>query len=134
MIVASLMALAVSGSASAASTPTVTYSPTSPSIGDRVTVRGKNFKGRKKCSLKINGVRYASGRTSKKGRVQFAFTVPQDAWQELVVDLTCGGATASTTIVVVDGQQNFSGADSGGGWGIGEDDGSGDDPEFDFSF
>jgi hypothetical protein len=110
-----IFVLGISGSAQAAHTPSISLSSTTVSIGDRVTVQGKHFKGRKKCTLSVNGGVVASGRTSKKGRLRASFTVPQNAGTQLTIELACGKGSAKATIAVSDGDPNANGSSGADG-------------------
>jgi hypothetical protein len=133
-LTAALLAFAATP-ALASSAASITVSPGTASVGDQVTVNGKGFKARKKCVLSVAGDKVAKVRTTKRGRLKASFEVPVSATEDLSVTVTCGGATASTTLAVLDGAPNADGDNSSGDSGdITFDDDDGSDPGFDISF
>lgn len=113
-VLCAFSALTFSSPALAAHAPTITVSKHTATIGDRVTVRGKNFKPRKKYVLTVNNVKVASGKADKRGKLRVTLTVPQDATEALPINVTCGGASAATTVAVTNGAPNANGPDDNG--------------------
>lgn len=104
VFVLAIAMLSLSSSAHAAKLPSLTFSPQNPTIGQRVTVKGKNFKKKRKYTIIINDVKYKTHKTSKTGRLKFSFKVPKNAYQTFFIAVKCAGQIGIAEIFVAEGK------------------------------